>query len=444
MIRVVPLRLRGFQRILRVDLPVVLVTAIALALMTPIVITWDGYLYVQSSIYVFGSEAVANYHWLREPLYPLILKSARIVFGGADVFLIFVQACALAVAALLIADAFARGRRLMKWAIYVAIVFNPISMVYAAAVLQTVWIILFVAIFTRLIIYAWQSPPAATHRVLTLLGATTIAGSYLSFQIGYLGLGAGLAIGYPLARNWLGREDRLRGKPVARHAACVGAALMLGVTAYLVAVASLAPWDSYKRSVTDGPRGGEVRFGDSFNTGPSDQVGVVVGDRTTGALNVTRSGLSLLSLRGPFIDENAVFSNGLFSAASRCGRLFPAEPHPEAVANTLSRLQPTCRSLPWLVYGYVIQPRSQLMVKISSLALLLAIPVLLLARRWSLWLALLPSLQLILMYAAISADINRYAFPVYPVGIALAILAASAVVQKFIMRFNARQASTST
>ena len=48
----------------------------------PITVAFDSYLYVQSSRHVFGSGALDGYHWIREPLYPLIIKIIRAACGA--------------------------------------------------------------------------------------------------------------------------------------------------------------------------------------------------------------------------------------------------------------------------------------------------------------------------------------------------------------------------
>ena len=42
-------------------------------LLNPLVVTWDSYLYVGSGYAISNDLMESQYHWLREPLYPLIL-----------------------------------------------------------------------------------------------------------------------------------------------------------------------------------------------------------------------------------------------------------------------------------------------------------------------------------------------------------------------------------
>ena len=50
-----------------------------------IYISWDGYLYLASAKALFRPEFYTNYHWVREPLYPLLLRFTHIVLGSSDI-----------------------------------------------------------------------------------------------------------------------------------------------------------------------------------------------------------------------------------------------------------------------------------------------------------------------------------------------------------------------
>lgn len=60
---------------------VLAVGTLALFLSTPISVFWDSYLYLGSSQSLFTSNFESNYHWIREPGYPILIKLLSVGLG---------------------------------------------------------------------------------------------------------------------------------------------------------------------------------------------------------------------------------------------------------------------------------------------------------------------------------------------------------------------------
>lgn len=389
----------------------------------PLTVAFDSYLYVQSSRHVFGAGALTGYHWIREPLYPVIIKVVRAVGGNADVWLIWAQLGALFLAAYLAARAIL-GRS-DRWVLGTALLaaLNPMALGYAGAVLQTVWIMLIVAAHCALIAKAWRDPfPATARYLLALLGLTVIS-AHLSFQLTYLSFATGFALGFRLLRastSVSASRARERMSPPLLWVGSLAVGLVLGLGAVAVGVASLQPWLAYKQAVTAGAATDELGLGNSADTSAVNKLDQLLSQPSKSLDQLVNRPLEMLGLRTPMFEENPLFGLAPFTPEQRCGKLYWAETMPGPVEETGQLLQPTCKSrLVHAAIGLFIRPGAWL-YHASSLAFLVAIPILLVTRRWQA-LILGPPIVLLFMYAAIDASIDRYAFPIYPIGVALLV-----------------------
>ena len=399
----------------------------------PLTVAFDSYLYVQSSRHVFGSGAIDGYHWIREPLYPIIIKVVRAAAGNADVWLIWTQLGALVLATYLASRA-VLGRP-DRWVLATSIVaaMNPMALGYAGAVLQTTWIMLSLVGNCALIATAWRDPAPKVGRYLLALVGLTVLSSYLSFQLGYLSLATGFALGIRLLRASpstlpMTLRDRLGRSGLFLASIGVGAAIGLG--SVVVGQVSLQPWVAYKNAVTAGAATDEMGLSNTAGLSPTEKLTTLVSDPVATAKGMTLRPLELLGLKTPLYEENPVFGFGPFTPDQRCGKLFWAETMPGPVEETRQLLQPTCKSrVVHAVLGAFARPGAWL-YRASTIALLAAIPVLLITRRWEVLLIGPPAL-LLLLYAAIDASNDRYGFPIYPVGVAMLAAALRWTTQRF-------------
>ncbi len=72
--------------------------ATLLAFLYPLTVTWDGYLYIGSGFSLFTNNFLTDYHWLREPAYPIFIRICYAI--GGYTFLIFIQFSLLTIAIL--------------------------------------------------------------------------------------------------------------------------------------------------------------------------------------------------------------------------------------------------------------------------------------------------------------------------------------------------------
>jgi hypothetical protein len=183
-------------------------------------------------------------------------------------------------------------------------------------------------------------------------------------------------------------------------------------------VVSLQPWYAYKQTVTQGAQTDEMGLGNSADTSALSQLRSLASDPPVALERMGNRPLEMLGFKTPQFEENPLFGLAPFTSEQRCGKLYWAETMPGPVAETSQLLQPTCKSrVVHAAIGLFIRPGAWL-YHASSLAFLLAIPLLLIARRWEV-LVLGPPILLLFMYSAINASNDRYAFPIYPIGVAL-------------------------
>ncbi len=408
-------------------LAIVIALALVVTSMTPLMVTVDGYLYLQSSIWVFSDHALTGYNWVREPLYPLILRFERELLGSADTRLIFVQALASGAAAQLAGSALIPRRPRAQVALIVLVMLNPITMMYAGSALQTTWIMLSLAANTWIVARCWRNPRPNVWLMTLVLMVTIVFSTYLSFQLGYMALSTGIAAGVGLVVRWNNRRDTPLSYWRTASVATL-AAVILGAASFGIASAALKPWHDYKAQTlagtttdTDGvitdSRGLPVAWeGHSpvvaFKTTMSSPIDTIEG--------MFGHSIRFLSLNSDVIDENAIYTDVIF--AWRCGALEDASFLGISMTEGRAQVTPSCRSDFWLKTVDPMKRMGRFLLQLSSVGFLVGLIVLLPLRRFGAWFALLPTVQFLLMYALINGQTNRYGFPIYPLGLALVLL----------------------
>ena len=170
----------------------------------------------------------------------------------------------------------------------------------------------------------------------------------------------------------------------------------------------------------------QLGLGNVFSATPSGKLRQILDSPVPMVEAMALSVREQLTLSSTTIDENMIFAQAAFSRSGLCGKLFWADPIAGVVTEAMSRIQPTCRSLPWLAYGHAALRPGKFIVQLSSIVFLFAILLLPIMRRFAVWAALAPAAQLVLMYSTLDTAINRYGFPIYPVGVSLLVLLAVA------------------
>ncbi len=402
----------------------------------PLHVSPDGYLYLQSAKYLFTADVATGYAWIREPLYPLILKITRATLGSSDRSLIFVQSAALVASAQLVSTAILPRRPRLQTLTIVLITLNPVSMMYAGSVLQTTWIGLSIAGFTWLVAKSWDRCYGHSYRLAIALMVWTALSAYLSFQLGYLGLGAGAAAGAGLAVRAVRRRPVLaRQSTVARVSVVIGGAALGAVMLTFVGIAALLPWKAYKEQtvnsfvsaggITTDQRGLLVEFNSS---GPTGSVIAVIKEPVVLGQTVLKYGGRMLSISPGAVDENVIYSEA--TLAWPCGALEEALMIDAARTEALGLIKTTCRNPKWIQAINAYKFRAYSFIGYASWAFVLALITLPLLRRYGTWAALIPGLQLVVMYSMLGVSFTRYAFPIYQLGTAVLILGLGLLLDK--------------
>jgi hypothetical protein len=143
---------QGFQTSKKLKIFLALVSLI-LFFLTPISIFWDSYLYLGSANSLFTDSFLENYHWIREPGYPLLIRAADEVFGIQG--LIFLQYILSWLSVILFIDSLKhlfKTNRESKTLYFSAMVSLAISAGYASSVLQQTSFIFLVSATMNLIV----------------------------------------------------------------------------------------------------------------------------------------------------------------------------------------------------------------------------------------------------------------------------------------------------
>lgn len=117
-------------------------------------VSWDGYLYLASAKALFRPEFFTNYHWIREPLYPILLRLTHIFLGSSDIGFALLNSSILGLAIYFLLIKI-KLQRYKIYAIYFLIYGNTLTIGFIGSILQQVLIgANLIAIFTLgIIIY---------------------------------------------------------------------------------------------------------------------------------------------------------------------------------------------------------------------------------------------------------------------------------------------------
>lgn len=127
--------------------------SLILFFITPISVFWDSYLYLGSAKSLFTDSFLENYHWIREPGYPLLIRATSAIFGIQG--LIFFQFILSWLSVILFIDSLKflfNTKRESKTLYFAAIVSSAISAGYASSVLQQTSFIFMVSATMNLVV----------------------------------------------------------------------------------------------------------------------------------------------------------------------------------------------------------------------------------------------------------------------------------------------------
>jgi len=383
----------------------------AFSLSSPLVVSVDGYQFLNSARSLFGPEFSGRYATFREPGYPIFLRVVHAVFGSSDVWITLLQASAMGIAVLVTARALGVRLNNMKGFLFGGLVLafslNPIFLGYSSMIFRQALLCLPVALL------AWGVNRAVAaesskdlSRAALICASGLLFGTAISTMVLYLSLVPGLIM---FVRFVLIR----RNGATSAHSA----KFLLGTVLTLVLVVSLS-WFAWNRVI------------ESSSKPKSDsQTNFTVRDAISDALELgpiefgrqfafmARATLML----GPTDNMNGIVENELWTRwqldpKNLCGA-WDGIPDEEA-AYARAFLTSSCPSATGQKVMRAVRTPGIYLYKIASLALLICPIFLLLRRRWRELLTLATPLWFLVLHASRDYSNDRYGIPLYPAAIA--------------------------
>lgn len=377
----------------------------------PIVVSIDGFQFLNSARSLFGPEFSGRYAAFREPGYPIFLRAIHATFGSSDIWITLFQASAMSLAVLLSSRALGArldGRRWLSFS-SLALVFslNPIFLGYSSMIFRQALLCLAVALMVWGVnrACAAESSHDLFHAALISVGGL-LFGTAISTMVLYLAAVPGLIV--------LGRFIVIRRQGVA---SALSVKWLVGMVLTLVLVVS-ASWFTWNRVI------------ESSSKPKSDsQTNFTVRDAISDALELgpvefgrqfafmARATLML----GPTDNMNGIVENELWThwqldPKNLCGA-WDGIPDEEA-SYARAFLTSSCRSATGQQLMRAIRTPGIYLYKIASLALLVCPLFLLLRRRWRELLTLATPLWFLVLHASRDYSNDRYGIPLYPAAIA--------------------------
>ena len=392
----------------------VVVFAIAICLSMPLIVSIDGYNFLDSARSLFSSDAADSYSWYREPGYPAFIKFFHGVFGNADIWITLPQGIAmigaLGILWYVLAEHFSRVQRLVGGTVITIGVLNPVYLSYSSMVLRQAYLTFVIAGFCGLVAKSYKETSLRGQlKVVTWAVALVLVGVSLSAVIAYVAVVPFLILLVNLTRISLA-IDRSR----QRVRATLAVPLVV-ITLFITLGGSWVAWDSYKTSQENGaPRGGGTNFQlndalqDAFNHGLigfSEQF-----------LSKARITLMLVpSDNSGAILENELWTGWQTNPDNRCGA-WDGLPQ-EIVAKARAYVTSTCRSAFGQRVTKLLREPGLTVYRFVSLAFLIFPLYLALRRRWTHLAIIATPLWFLILHSSRNYSNDRYGIPLYPIGL---------------------------
>jgi hypothetical protein len=378
----------------------------------PLVVSVDGFHFLNSAEALFSPDFAENYAWFREPGYPFFLKSLHSIFGSSDLVLTLVQGAALVTALIVTARAFKIGlfttRKLQTSFLALGLV-NPVFLGYSSMVFRQALFTCLLGILTYLVSIGLRRDGSGGVRAL--FWSLIVIGIGVSLSISFLFIGiVPLVI---LAARWaIGLRDRLGGKFQSRKLVA-----LLGLVTFVVSIvwSSVFIWSQVSNEVKEGSKKapeGVFSLWESvdgaFDLGLSQYAGqFVFMSRATLMLGPTDN------VGG--ISENELWTRWQLDPENLCGSwdgIFGSDAN-----RARSYITSSCRSFYGQRMMSALRKPGLTFYKVCSIAFILFPLYLIMRRRWAALVTLATPLWFLLLYAARDYSNDRYGIPLYPVGL---------------------------
>ena len=352
-------------------------------------ISFDGILYLASAKALGNPEVVTEYHWIREPLYPLILKFVKIFLGSSDTSLVFVQITLVVVGMRLLANSVLPKDTLIASIPTFLVVFNSITIGYVGAVLQQSLFLFMLCLIAILGLIAIDNNKGVQKKeILLVLAISTLAALTSIFMLVPI-------LGVIFAALLFSFRKRAAWSHGIRKAVEISAVALLSFT--LVTVC----WSVFKANqLQNNPEPEFPPWIWSYSSPPYTPDGYEKYQAIGPLLGLGQY------LNSPWSDENGVFS--VHDMQLRCG-LISQEPVRQFSA-VREFITPSCK--PYLPFKFLVafKPTSNLIVA-TILTFGFVLSILAFFRNRIEMIVAAPGLFLIMFYWSQGAGLSRYTFP---------------------------------
>lgn len=370
---------------------------ICLLTVTPLILPWDGHLYVASGHVLFSEQMLENYHWAREPGYPFMIWLTS-KLGGVQL-LLFLQTQFISIGIALTSSAYIklmRESRFEKRHYLASLLASFLVHGYASSVLQQSMFILVAGIAIYLIVYL-QETRVFESKFLFALFLLGILSSALNYAIGVILFCAFVIIGI-----W-SKQSR---KMVLRSCS----ALLAGIALVLL------PWFTLKSSIQLPT---ETKYGSS-SIGV-DAGGLIALANPNRFLSTVGTGSALLNIANenigpnlPVANENAIFGLPVFDETASCGRIY--EPPPSVTVNYEDYLKQRCVPIQVIRLLNFLNVSSLTFLPIVG-AILLAFSLVTIRLQTRFFSIVLTLLLMCAPYLILGIGISRYGIFLVPLGV---------------------------
>lgn len=361
-------------------------------------ISYDSHLYLASAKSLFWPGMETWYHWIREPLYPALIRLSTGLFGSVDIGLVTVQTAAVVTAASVCFKEWFPTSPLLRRTGLLLTLANPIVIGFIGFVGQQA---IFLALLCLSLAWVHRAKVPSSKRPKRFIAVSAALGAALVLLSATL-----LTVVMGIALHvFLSREDA---NP--SHGRTVLARPPVVLT--LAAVVALAGWWSYKAVVTS----------DTVSAYPYSEW-IWDYSQSKSEFNAAEKLLALLSLGrdgtvppSPVAWELTIYGGIDEAHGGRCGFEDPGD---LAADYSEGYLEITCRPAWASAVNASLAPAGLVLHRISMLALVLSVAAAAIFRPAR------PFAVITIAYLApyvVAAGISRYGVPLYPVGILLLLL----------------------
>jgi hypothetical protein len=359
------------------------------------VVSVDGALYLASAKSFFEDQMPFQYHWIREPLFPVFLRAVHVLFGNSDLVFTIAQSILFVAAVRLLLNRSIKRNELVKDLALVFIVGNSIAIGYVGAVLQQIWML------TGLCLIAWYAIGFVERRIIDrrLIFESILVGIVCGLVSVFLLLPLGItmaAMGIALLLEDL-KFKNASGRTIGRYFVATSMPVIFALT-------FLGAWFGFKAIEL------QKNPDPSFNAWIWDYEATYLQEGQTKAM-VIKPLLNIgFDLPSPWVSENDIYGMGLPN--ERCGGGVSQIPE-FAYAYTGDYFESTCRpSWAYKLAHYSHGISDRFLTFALSLGFLCTLTFGFLFSRRA-FLISLPGSTLIAFYWYSGAGISRYGFPVF-------------------------------